>query len=115
MPEDAQMSLPDTGVWRVATWFVPVTVQVVLALSAGAMWVLSKGPLGGRDSFGSLVLTGATVGTAISLLAGGYLARSKEPPRRRAIGMSIAGAGIAVFVGAAAYALWLLPWLEPGD
>lgn len=105
----------DTGVWRLATWFLPIAVQVVLAVSAGVTWLLSKGLFVGRDAFGALVLTGALITTALSLLVGGYASRSTASSRRRSFGLSIAGAGSAVLIGAAAYVLLLLPLLETGD
>jgi|GEM_PF-1893431 len=111
--EDDRAPAQHVEVWRLATWLVPVAVQAVLAVWVGVMWLLSQGPLGERDAFGALVLTGVIVAAAAALLVGGYMLRSAGSPRRRAVGLSVAGSGIAVFVAAATYALLLLPWLKP--
>lgn len=101
----------DAGGWRVATWSVPVAFSPALATLFGAGWLLDKWPLH-QVRFCTLVCAAAVITMMASLLVGVALL-SSNAPRRRAFGLAALGAGVAVFIFAFSYALWLRPLVEP--
>jgi len=84
--------------WRVATWAVPITVEIVIAVMIVILWLLSKTPAFPRLERGWL-LTGAGLAALVSLAAAGFLMRASSS-RRRGLGLSVAASACIVAVGA---------------
>lgn len=97
----------DPDVWRRATWLIPVTIQPVLALLAVVTSLLADRLLGPHLGLRAIVLIATAITTAVSVALGATLLAS-ESLRRRAFGLSIAGSGFVVLVGATSYALFLM-------
>lgn len=104
----ARIRQQDTEVWRIATRSVPVAVQPVLAAWFGIGWLLGHLPVVGHIEVPILVAIAVVLTAIMSLLIGGALVRS-DAPRRRGIGLAVAGSGLAALVGGLAYALVFLP------
>jgi hypothetical protein len=102
----------DARAWRAATWWAPVTFQIVFAVLFGLGWLLSKWPFEPETRLRIIVLTPTVITTVASLLIGAGLLFT-ESPRRRGFGLAVAGSAVAVVAMMLVYALWVMPWLEP--
>lgn len=86
--------------------------QVVFTVLFGLGWLLSKWPFDSETRFRTIALTPTVITTVASLLIGVKLLAG-ESPRRRAVGLAIAGSAVAVLAMMLIYAVWMLPWMEP--
>ncbi|HET9877031.1 MAG TPA: hypothetical protein VFQ37_14920 [Mycobacterium sp.] len=103
----------DTDTWRVATWLTPVSFQVVVAGLAGVMWLLARlPPFGPHGDFKQVGLCGIAITTPLWMWLGARL-RSGPSPRRRGIGLSLAGSAAVLLAGGLAYLLLLVLLWDP--
>ncbi|BBY55005.1 hypothetical protein H7J07_07530 [Mycobacterium koreense] len=86
--------------WRVATWAVPITAEIVIAVMIGVLWLLAT-----TSAFADLelgwLLTGAAITAGAAIAAAGYLTRAPSS-WRRGLGLSVAASAGIVAVGATA-------------
>ncbi len=88
--------------WRVATWAVPITTEIVIAVMIVILWLLSTTSAFPRLERGWL-LTGVGLTALVSLSAAGFLMRSSS--WRRGLGLSVAASACIVTVGATVVAV----------
>ncbi|MEB3032574.1 hypothetical protein [[Mycobacterium] nativiensis] len=102
----------DPAFWKSATRSAPIVAQVVLAAIIGVGWL---GLNGCSFCFGTvfwyLVAAAIIVPAAAGLAVGPMLLRA-ESPRRRGVGLAVAGLAVLMVVSGLFYALIFLPWFE---
>lgn len=94
----------DSRTWCTATWLVPLTTQVVLALVIMTSWLLGKWFPGA----GGVPLFFASVAVVFSLcvMAVIVLARSSMS-RAQGVALSIIGAYVVMLIGGGLYGFWI--------
>ena len=97
----------DSRTWSTATWSVPLTTQVLLALIIVASWLFGKWyPASAAImQFG----VGAAAVFVVCAVIAFVLARSATP-RAQGVAVSIAGGYAVVLVGGLLYGFWILGW-----
>lgn len=113
-PTLARLRGLDAETWRAATWWSPVTYQLVFAATFGLGWLLSKWPFDPYTRFRTLALTPTVIVTVGSLLIAAA-SLSAVSPLRRGLGVAIAGSAVATLVFVLVYTTWMYPLWEPDE
>lgn len=95
--------------WSIATWSLPVVVQLVLAVLMASMWLLGKLPIFSTDANFGGERAWLLTATAIAVLCSGLTAAAlslvaSRSPKCQGLAISFAGSAAIVLAGACLYA-----------
>jgi hypothetical protein len=90
---------PDEHMWKAATWSTPFAIQVVIAVTAVAAWLLGAA-LGMDDDAGrrTVLLIATAIAVTMSVAFGAVLF-TRPTPQPRGIGLSLLASAVVVLIG----------------
>ncbi|MFB1297750.1 hypothetical protein ACAG24_019730 [Mycobacterium sp. pW049] len=95
----------DERMWKAATWSAPFAVQVVIAVTGVAAWLL--GTIHGTEDDADrqlVLLLGTAVAVLVSAVVGGVLL-TRPDPKQRGIGLAVFASAATVLIGGAGVAI----------
>ena len=95
--------------WRTATWTVPISTQLVLAINFVILWLLGKTTYFADSHERGWFLTGTLI-TAFAMLPPIGLLLVSDSSRVRGVGLAVAGSSAMVVIGCIAYGFWIFRW-----